>query len=312
MNRCGEASASVRGGGGTPPQVKNVKSLRDCVNSASHRLRAAGIPHAEADLDARLLARDVLGWDLAKYLTSSEEGPPAGFDERFEAVVARREAREPIAHILGRQEFWGRVFKVTPAVLIPRPETELIIETALELFPDRRAALRMADVGTGSGCLAVTLALEFPNALVVATETSGPARAVAQQNAIALGVAGRLTVMRADVLGGIPGPFDLIVSNPPYIPDRDRQGLQPEVVAHEPAGALFGGADGLDLVRRVVTEAGGALRPSGFLLVEFGVGQGDQISELISTAPGLTMVGLKRDLQGVPRTAVARGADTPA
>ena len=287
-----------------------MNSLRDCVNSASHRLRAAGIPQAEAGLDARLLARDVLGWDLAKYLTSSEEGPPAGFEEPFEAVVARREAREPMAYILGRQEFWGRDFTVTPAVLIPRPETEIVIETALSLYPDRRAALRIADVGTGSGCLAVTLAAEFPDALAIATDTSGAALAVARQNAIDLGVADRLTFVRADVLGGIPGSFDLIVSNPPYIPDADRRTLQPEVVDHEPAAALFGGADGLDVIRRVVTEAGRALRPSGLLLVEFGVGQADQIAELISATPGLTMVNLKCDLQGILRTVVAR-AEAP-
>jgi len=283
-----------------------VSSLHHRVTAAAHRLRTAGIPAAEADLDARLLAREVLGWDAAQYLTSSSDTPAPGFEERFEALVARREAREPMAYILGRQEFWGRDFAVTPAVLIPRPETEIIIETALSLCPDRQAALRVADVGTGSGCLAVTLAAELPNARVVATDTSGAALAVAQQNANDLGVAGRLTVMRANVLGGIPGPFDLIVSNPPYIRDSDRQALQPEVVAYEPAGALYGGADGLDVVRRVVTEAGRALGPSGFLVVEFGVGQADQIAELISAAPGLTMVGLKRDLQAIPRIAVAR------
>ncbi len=283
-----------------------MSSLHHHVTSAAQRFRAAGIPAAEADLDARLLAREVLGWDAAKYLTSSSDTPAPGFEGRFEAMVARREAREPMAYILGRQEFWGRVFSVTPAVLIPRPETELIIETALGLGLDRQAPLYIADIGTGSGCLAVTFAAEFPNARVIATDTSGAALAVAQQNANALGVAGRLTVMRADGLGGIPGPFDLIVSNPPYIPDSDRQGLQPEVVAHQPAGALFGGADGLDVTRRVVTEAGRALRPSGFLLVEFGAGQADRVTELISAAPGLTMVALKRDLQGIPRTLVAR------
>jgi release factor glutamine methyltransferase len=276
------------------------------VNSASHRLRAAGIPHAEAGLDARLLAREVLGWDAAKYLTSSSDTPAPGFEERFEVLIARREAREPMAYILGRQEFWGRNFTVTPAVLIPRPETEIIVETALGLGLDRWAPLCIADIGTGSGCLAVTLAAEFPNARVIATDTSGAALAVAQQNANALGVARRLTVTGADVLGGIPGPFDLIVSNPPYIPDSDQQALEPEVSAHEPAGALFGGADGLDVIRRIVRDAPRLLKPSGLLLVEFGLGQADQMAGLISATPGLTMVALKRDLQGIPRIAVAR------
>ena len=281
---------------------------------ASQRLRTAGIPPAEADFDARLLAREVLGWDAATYLTSSGEIPGADFNERYEALVSRREAREPIAYILGRQEFWGRVFEVTPAVLIPRPETELIVETALDLFPERQAALRMADVGTGSGCLAVTLATEFSQASVIATDTSSAALAVAHQNARRFGVADRIAFVEADVVGqpAVHRHFDLIVSNPPYVRDTDRQTLQIEVIRHEPGTALFGGPDGLAIVRRIVRDAARLLKPSGLLLVEFGLGQADQMEGLISATPGLTMVALKRDLQGIPRTAVARGGDTPA
>ena len=283
-----------------------MASIRHHVTAASEQLRAAGIPQPEADLDARLLAREVLGWDAARYLASSLEIPPAGFVERYAALTARRERREPVAYILGRQEFWGRTFAVAPGVLIPRPETELIIETALGLFPDRLSALRIADVGTGSGCLALTLAAELPAATVTATDTSSAAIDIARRNALALGVADRVTFAQADVLSAVDATFDLIVSNPPYVPEIDRPALQPEVVEYEPGNALFGGPDGLAVVRRVVNAAAASLAPSGWLLVEFGLGQADQVAQLISEAPGLTMVALKRDLQGIPRTAVAQ------
>ena len=276
------------------------------VIAASLRLRAAGIPQSEADLDARLLAREVLGWDAARYLASSLEIPPAGFVEHYTALTARRERREPVAYILGRQEFWGRSFAVAPGVLIPRPETELIIETALGLFPDRLSALRIADVGTGSGCLALTLAAELPAATVTATDMSSAAIDIARGNALALGLADRVTFAQTDVLSAVDATFDLIVSNPPYVPEIDTPALQPEVVEYEPGKALFGGPDGLAVVRRVVNAAAASLAPSGWLLVEFGLGQADQVAQLISEAPGLTMVALKRDLQGIPRTAVAR------
>ncbi len=260
-------------------------------------------------MDARLLAREVLGWDAAKYLTSSHEAPAPDFDPRYRALVARREAREPMAYILGRQEFWGRRFTVTPAVLIPRPETELIVESALALFPNRQARLRIADVGTGSGCLAATLAAEFPAAAVVATDTSTAALQVALGNATDLRVAERVTFVHGDVLAGVSAPFDLIVSNPPYIPDGEGPALPPEVVEHEPPAALFGGLDGLDVVRRIVGDAARALG-EGWLVVEFGLGQSGPMTELISATPGLTMVALKRDLQGIPRIVVARGGPT--
>jgi release factor glutamine methyltransferase len=283
-----------------------VTSIHNHVSAASHRLRAAGIPQPEADLDARLLARELLGWDAAKYLTSSHEVPTPDFGARFAALVAKREAREPMAYILGRQEFWGRPFALQPDVLIPRPETELIIETALGLFPDRGIALRIADVGTGSGCLALTLGAEFPAASVTATDTSSAAIDVARRNAQALAVADRITFAQTDVLAGVEGTFDLIVSNPPYVPDIDRPTLQPEVAGYEPGDALFGGPDGLAVVRRVVSAAAASLAPSGWLLVEFGLGQSGPVTVLISATPGLTMVALKRDLQGIPRVVVAR------
>jgi release factor glutamine methyltransferase len=283
------------------------------VSDARRRLREAGIAGAEADLDARLIAQRLLGWDAARFLTSAHdhEGPPA-FPARYEALVERRARREPVAHLIGAQEFWGRMFDVTPAVLIPRPESELIVETALELLPDRGSDVDIADVGTGSGCLAVSLALEFSNARVLATDISPDAVLVATGNAVRHGVDARIRfavgdLFSQDVLHLVgPGLFDLIVSNPPYVPERDRSTLQPEVREHEPAAALFGGEDGLAVIRNLIPQASERLEARGFLVFEFGYSQADAVSELISHAPGLTMVGLKRDLQGTPRVAVAR------
>jgi release factor glutamine methyltransferase len=283
-------------------------TVHDHVANATHLLRAAGIPSAEAELDARLLAREVLGWDAATYLTSARLEPPADFADRYLALVSRREKREPVTYILGRHEFWNLTFEVTPAVLIPRPESEMIIEAALELFADRDLPLSIADVGTGSGCLAISLALEFPRAAVTATDVSQQALEVAARNAQRHCVADRVKVVHTDLLTWAAGPYDLIVCNPPYVALSDRAGLQPEVAEHEPARALFGGADGLDVVRDLLEQAPPELSPGGALIFEFGFGQAEEVSELISQTAGLTMVGLKHDLQGIPRTAVVRRA----
>lgn len=283
-------------------------SIRDHVLSAGERLRAAGIAAGDAGLDARLLARDALGWDAARYLQSGRDPAPAGFAERFGALIDRRRAREPVAYIRGRQEFWGLDFEVTPAVLVPRPETELVVEAALELWPDRRATVAVADVGTGSGCLAVALARELPNATTLATDVSAPALAVARRNAARHGVSDRITFVHTDLLSGVDAAFDLIVANPPYVREVDVATLPPEVARYEPAAALFGGTDGLAVIRRLVSEAAAGLKTPGVLLFEFGFGQATAVTELISATMGLTMVALKPDLQGIPRTAIVRRA----
>ena len=268
--------------------------------------RGAGMVEAEAALDARLLAERVLGWDAATLLTRASEPEPPAFAARYEALVARRVAREPMAYILGRREFWGLDFDVSPAVLIPRPDTELIVEAALAAFPDRDAPLDISDVGTGSGCLAVALGRERPNARLVATDISTAALDVARRNAARHGVADRVTFIEADLLRGIDRSFDLIVSNPPYVREVDRGALQPEVLHHEPATALFGGADGLAIIRRLVDDAAPRLTPKGFLIFEFGCGQDDAVTELVARAPGLAVLDVRTDLQGIPRVAVAR------
>lgn len=283
-----------------------MTSIHARVAEGRQRLGDAGLSSAEADLSARLLAQFALGWTTERYFTSAGESEPAGFAPVYGALVERRARREPLAYIVGRHEFWGLAMGVSPAVFIPRPETELIVEKALEVVPDRERALAVADICTGSGCLAIALAHERPAARVVATDVSMAALDVARENALRHGVAERVDFVCANLLAGIEGRFDLIVSNPPYVLERDRPGLQPEVRDHEPAVALYGGADGLGVIGRLVDEAPARLRQGGYLLFEFGYGQDEAVEALVAGAPGLQFVELRRDLQGVARTAVAR------
>ena len=238
-------------------------------------------------------------------MTEAGGVPPSGFSDRYAALASRRAAREPLAYIIGQREFWNLTFEVSPAVLIPRPETELIVEAALERFGDRDARLSIADVCTGSGCLAVALAHERPQAGIVATDLSAEALDVARRNADRHGVDQRIRFVHTDLFQNIGERFDLIVSNPPYVLGRDRAGLPPEVRDHEPAIALFAGDDGLMVIRRLIDQAAAHLKENGVVMFEFGYGQDVEIEQLVARAPGLTMVGLKRDLQGIARTAIA-------
>jgi len=197
-------------------------------------------------------------------------------------------------------------FEVSPAVLIPRPETELIVEAALELFPDADAPLSIADVCTGSGCLAVALAHERPRATLVATDVSAEALDVARRNGTRLGVSRRVRFLLTDLFRDVEGSFDLIVANPPYVRQRDRVSLQPEVRDHEPAVAIFAQDDGLSIIRGLIEQSAAHLNAEGILMFEFGFGQDVEVEQFIADAPELTLIGLKRDLQGIARTAVAK------
>lgn len=285
-----------------------MSAIFEHVGQARQRLRAAGISPDEADLDARLLAEHVLGWSTERYLIDARSPATPQFVSEYDALVERRAKREPAAYIVGWQEFWGLPFEVGPGVLIPRPETELVVETALTLLNAAPLAANpaIADVCTGSGCVAVAIARERPDVRVTATDISERALAIARRNAERHGVAARVTFVRADLLAGVAGPFDLVSANPPYVPDADRPTLQPEVRDHEPPLALYAGADGLDVIRRLVVEATERLRDGGVLVFEFGFGQSDEIAKLISGTRGLRMVELRPDLQGIPRVAVAR------
>jgi release factor glutamine methyltransferase len=275
-------------------------TLRERVAEGRRRLMASGLAPADAALDAEVLARHALGWDRATLLTRGADPPPRSFIEEFTAAVARRAAREPVAYITGHREFWGLDFEVTPDVLIPRPETELVVEAALALRERMRRG-RILDVGTGSGCLAVALAAELPGARVAASDTSRAALALARRNAERHGVAARVSFLLADLLTGIRGPVDLLVSNPPYIP-RDAD-LPPEVAKFEPSAALFAGPDGLDALRRLIADAPPVLAPGGTFIVEFGFGQADSVRSMAHAA-GWRHVEVRSDLQDIPRVAL--------
>ena len=280
-------------------------TIHSRLSAARQRLREAGLAVSEADLSARLLAEHVLGWTRERLLIDGWDSEPDGFASQFDALVARRAAREPLPYIVGHRDFWHLNFEVTPAVLIPRHETELIVEAALGIVPpDTRATI--ADLCTGCGCVAVAIAHERPAARVIATDVSEVALAVARRNAVRLGVGDRVEIRHGDLLDPIDTACDLIVANPPYVVSGARPALQPEVRDHEPDVALFGGEDGLRLVARLVHDAPARIRSGGALVFEFGYGQDEEIEQLLSDSPDLTLVDIKRDLQGIARTAVAR------
>jgi release factor glutamine methyltransferase len=282
-----------------------MTSIHRRVAEARDRLRAAGLAPAEADLSARLLAEHLLGWDAARLLTSGGDGATDEFTQKFEALVARRAAREPLPYIVGHREFWGLKLEVSPAVLIPRPETELIVEAVLALAPGTRQ-FTMIDAFTGSGNVAIAVARERRHARIVATDISEAALAVARRNAAHHGVEARVTFLPADLFGELGGPVDIITANPPYVPERTAPGLQPEVGRHEPHVALFGGGDnGLWMVERVIQEAPPRLRSGGYLICEFGFGQEIEIEKLVNSSTDLRLVEFRRDLQGLARTVVA-------
>jgi release factor glutamine methyltransferase len=279
-----------------------MASPLDAIADARAALAQSGIPAADAAIDAEVLARHVLGWDRARLLAYGRDPAPAHFDETFDALVQRRATREPVAMILGRREFWGLDFEVTRDVLVPRPETELLVEEALafaEIHPCRFAV----DVGTGSGCIAIALAHELPNLRITAVDKSRAALDVASKNAAVNDVAERITFVVGDVLDTVSGVADLIVSNPPYVAEVDAAMLSPDVLQFEPHMALFGGRDGLDVLRRLFDDAHSRLAPEGRLIVEFGFGQDTGLRELAART-GWDVVRVREDLQGIPRTAV--------
>lgn len=282
-------------------------TIHDLMQVARDRFLRAGISATNAGLDAEALARRVLGWDKARLLADRHEKASSAFLLNYEHYVARRIRREPLSYILGVREFWGLDFEVTPDVLIPRQETELIVEEALTAVrAGAHAHPVIIDVGTGSGVLAVVLAREFPHAHVVATDISACALSVAQRNAVRHGVAGRVRFVETDFLDHVQETADLIVSNPPYVPAVSRPGLSPEVRDYEPGVALFSGDDGLEGMRRVMKDSAERLKPNGCLIVEFGYGQEDALRSLAAEMPHLSLAGIRQDLQGIPRTAVMR------
>ena len=281
-----------------------MPSLHEKLAAARAQLVSAGIAPAEAAVDVPLFACTILGWDRVRLLTERSDPPPPALEPRFSQWIARRIAREPAAYIVGVREFWGLDFAVTPAVLIPRPETEFIVEEALELLTSFSLdAPKVADIGTGCGNIAVSLAHEVGGARLTATDVSREALAIASGNAKRYGVDDRIEFVQTSYLDGIEDTFDLITANPPYVKDADKPALAADV-RHEPDVALFGGPSGLRDVEAVLDAATGRLRPSGWLVMEFGYGQEDDVRRLVSARPALQLERVRADLQGIPRTAI--------
>ena len=301
--------------------AKTTIDIRAALKQGMAELRAAEVP--SHTLAAEVLLMHALGRDRAWMYSHHEEILDAATAQKYFALITRRAAGVPTQYLTGHQEFWGLDFEVTPAVLIPRPETEHVMEVALARLDERglkihldtglpRQTLHVADVGTGSGCLAIALAYELPHAKIVATDTSGAALEVARRNAARHHVADRIRFVEADLLSlpaleNSPEPFfDLIVSNPPYIVDSDAATLQREVRDHEPHSALFAGPTGVEVYERLVVESRDQLRDRGILVLELGHNSAEPVRAMFDAAsPSWTNISITMDLAGIPRVLAA-------
>jgi len=275
------------------------------LDQGATRLQAAGI--ATARLDAELLLRHVLGWERADVIARGSEEVPDAALALFEGAIAQRALRRPLQHLTGHQAFWKHDFIVTPDVLIPRPETELLVETALEVIRDVRTPV-VVDVGTGSGCIALSLAAERPDARVHATDLSPAALLVAQGNASRLRLESKVTFHEGDLLDALgteAGAVDLVVSNPPYVSAEEWATLEPEVRDHDPRLALVPPEGVAGRYGRLFASAARRLRAGGGCVVEIGQEQEDMVARE-ARAAGLEVVEVRPDLRGIPRALVAR------
>ncbi|MDH4983065.1 peptide chain release factor N(5)-glutamine methyltransferase [Hyphomicrobium sp. D-2] len=266
-----------------PPDRPSAITLGDAVRETQRQLKAAGIE--EAGREARLIVASVCGLPTSEIIVRPERSLSANEQQRLADMVARRSAREPISRILGEREFYGRPFKLSAATLDPRPDSETLIDAALELVSREHWAgrqIRILDIGTGTGCLLLTLLAELPNATGLGTDISAEALKTAAANAEALGLGERASFAQHDVLEGVNGPFDLVISNPPYIETGVIAGLDPEVQRFDPMAALDGGPDGLEIYRRIASELGRIL--TGRVILEVGAGQADAVASVFQQA----------------------------
>jgi release factor glutamine methyltransferase len=283
--------------------------IRAALKDAMHRLRASQVP--SHTLAAELLLMHAVGCDRAWLYTHPEAPLDPAAAQLYSDLIARRASGEPTQYLTGKQEFWGLEFEVNPDVLIPRPETEHLMEVSLARLGlvRSRAALRVADVGTGSGCLAVALACELPNAEVFATDISPEALEVARRNAARHSVLDRVRFIEANLLDPFlsawpdssAAAFDLIVSNPPYVGLAEREALQREVRDHEPASALFAGGQGLDVYEPLIRQAGMLLAPGGLLVLELGHNALAHVRARLEAGPAWQDIEVTNDLARIPR-----------
>jgi release factor glutamine methyltransferase len=286
-------------------------TVHEALQLATARLRSAGVDSPEHDAEA--LLRHVLRWERARLIAEGRASLGEDDERSYLDLVEERARRRPLQHLTGTQWFWKHEFKVTPDVLVPRRETELLVEVALDLLRDVKRP-RVVDVGTGSGCIALSLAAERPDAEVHATDISEPALAVARENADRLGLHSPVAFRHGDLLepvGALGGRLDLILSNPPYVSKAELHGLSPEVRRHDPHQALIPPGDRLSVYRRLAPAAARLLRPGGALAVEIGQGMEDEVSRLIEDA-GLRVERILPDLAGIPRVVIARAGSPGA
>ena len=278
-------------------------SISNAILEGTQALHAAGV--AEARRESGSLLAHAIGRDRTFVVTHTDEPVEAEALEAFRMLIEQRATGEPLQYLTGHQDFFELDFEVTPDVLIPRPETELIVEIALELLEDDPDPF-LADIGTGSGCIVISLLHELRNALAIATDISAAALCVAQRNADRHGVAERLTVIESDCFARVDAgrSFSLVASNPPYIRDDEMETLQREV-GYEPRAALAGGPDGLDIIRQLLCEAAPFLRRGGHFIFEIGVGQNALVGQLINRE-FWELTEVRPDLQGIARAVVLR------
>ena len=279
---------------------EGASGIRDLLHDAAERLIDAGVDSAR--VDARILLAGVMGISREQLIAAIRQPTPVEA-AAFQALVDRRLAREPLAYITGRREFWSLDLKVGPGVLVPRPETETLIEAALSLFPDRAMTLSIADLGTGSGAILIAALKEFPQARGMGFERSPDALLYARANLLAHGLIGRGEIVAADWKDAPAAQFDLILSNPPYIPRAAIAALEPEVRLYEPYAALDGGPDGGDAYRALAAILPRLLRPGGVALLELGQGQAELVKSLFRD---LAVLPLVPDLAGIPRVLVLK------
>jgi release factor glutamine methyltransferase len=272
--------------------------LREVLRHAEALLREAGVDTPE--LDARILMGASLGMTREHMLIHATARLNQAQVGRVLGFIARRVDREPVSRILGRREFWSLDFHLSPATLDPRPDSETLIDEALAGIPDRKAPLSVLDLGTGTGCLLLALLSELPNAAGTGIDRSEEAVATATANARRLGFGQRARFAAGDWGAGLSERFDLVVSNPPYIPEAEIETLAPEVVRFDPLAALAGGPDGLDAYRTIVAQLSNLLKSNGKVIFEVGAGQAADVAALLVTA-GFSGIGTRRDLAGVER-----------
>jgi release factor glutamine methyltransferase len=284
--------------GVTAPQPQEW-TIETVLRWATDDFRARGVDSPR--LDAELLLGRVLSYSRIQLITDAKRVLEAGELAGFRDLVKRRRAREPTAYILGEREFYGRKFRVDRRVLIPRPDTETLVEVALERTRDRSMSMRALDLCTGSGCVAITLARERRTSLFMATDVSREALVVARDNAMRLG-AYNVAFRQGDLFAAVSPPmrFDLVTANPPYVTDADMSGLQPEIRDYEPRGALAGGVDGLSIVRLIIAQARAHLASGGRLALEVGSGEAPAAAALLAAA-GFGEIDVRRDYGRVER-----------